>query len=151
MLAFYLNAFTVLVYMPSILCTLLGWTPLEADGAGYLLHMLPLVAATEMWLLVVNHPYNDRRRRQRRRFRSLCDTRHSRSGALRCFARVSVSSPDEQPADVRHASRPGLTRQGAAGRVALSDRREQEVLHETLRSRRRGSGGARIGPCVRAW
>src|SRR5829696_1410509 len=104
-LAFYLNAFTVLVYMPSILCTLLGWTPLEADGAGYLLHMLPLVAATEMWLLVVNHPYNDRRRRQRRRFRSLCDTRHSRSGALRCFARVSVSSPDEQPADVRHASR----------------------------------------------
>jgi cellulose synthase (UDP-forming) len=84
MLAFYLNAFTVLIYIPSIVCTLLGWTPLDADGTSYLLHMLPLVAATELWLLVVNHPYNDRRKRQRRRFRSLWQVRIMWTGVAPC-------------------------------------------------------------------
>jgi len=92
MLAFYLNAFTVLVYIPSILCTLLGWTPLDADGAGYLLHMLPLVAATEIWLLVVNHPYNDRRRRQRRRFRSLWQVRIMWTGMAPVYMKACVQA-----------------------------------------------------------
>jgi cellulose synthase (UDP-forming) len=48
MLLFYINAFTVLIYLPSIACSLLGWTPLAATGTGYIVHMLPLVLATEV-------------------------------------------------------------------------------------------------------
>jgi cellulose synthase (UDP-forming) len=92
MLAFYLNAFTVLIYIPSILCTLLGWTPLDASGTGYLLHMLPLVAATELWLLVVNHPYNDRRRRQRHRFRSLWQVRIMWTGMAPVYMKACVQA-----------------------------------------------------------
>jgi cellulose synthase (UDP-forming) len=92
MLAFYLNAFTVLVYIPSILCTLLGWTPLDANGTGYLLHMLPLVAATEVWLLVVNHPYNDRRRRQRRRFRNLWQVRIMWTGMAPVYMKACIQA-----------------------------------------------------------
>ena len=92
MLAFYLNAFTVLVYIPSILFTLLGWTPLDASGTGYLLHMLPLVVATELWLLVVNHPYNDRRKRQRRRFRSLWQVRIMWTGMAPVYMKACVQA-----------------------------------------------------------
>jgi cellulose synthase (UDP-forming) len=92
MLAFYLNAFTVLIYIPSIVCTLLGWTPLDADGTSYLLHMLPLVAATELWLLVVNHPYNDRRKRQRRRFRSLWQVRIMWTGMAPVYMKAFVQA-----------------------------------------------------------
>jgi cellulose synthase (UDP-forming) len=92
MLAFYLNAFTVLVYIPSILCSLLGWTPLDASGTGYLVHMLPLVAATEIWLLVVNHPYNDRRKRQRRRFRNLWQVRIMWTGMAPVYMKACVQA-----------------------------------------------------------
>ena len=92
MLGFYLNAFTVLIYIPSIVCALLGWTPLDADGTSYLLHMLPLVAATELWLLVVNHPYNDRRKRQRRRIRSLWQVRIMWTGMAPVYMKACVQA-----------------------------------------------------------
>jgi cellulose synthase (UDP-forming) len=69
LLFFYLSSFTVLVYVPAIGCSLLGWVPLESSSVSYLAHMLPIVIATEIWLLAFNHPYNDRRRRQRRIYR----------------------------------------------------------------------------------
>ncbi|QEC46510.1 glycosyltransferase [Baekduia soli] len=92
MLMFYLNAFTVLVYLPSIACSLLGYTPLAATRAGYLGHMLPLVLATEVWLLVVNHPFYDRRRRQRRRLRALWHVRIMWTGMAPIYMRATVQA-----------------------------------------------------------
>jgi len=92
MLVFYLNAFTVLVYIPSIICTLLGWTPLDATGTGYVLHMVPLVLATELWLLVVNHPYNDRRKRQRRPFRTLWQVRIMWTGMAPIYMKACIQA-----------------------------------------------------------
>ena len=70
MFLFYLNGFTVLVYIPAVACTLLGVVPLESSDLGYIQHLLPLVLATELWQLAVNHPFNDRRQRQP--VRALC-------------------------------------------------------------------------------
>jgi cellulose synthase (UDP-forming) len=71
LLFFYLSSFTVLVYVPALCLALLGWPPLDSDAAGFLTRMLPMVVATETWLLVLNHPYNDRRKRQRQKYRAL--------------------------------------------------------------------------------
>ena len=92
MLVFYLNAFTVLIYIPSILCTLLGWTPLDATGVGYVSHMIPLVLATELWLLAVNHPYNDRRKRQRRPVRALWQVRIMWTGMAPIYMKASIQA-----------------------------------------------------------
>ena len=92
MLLFYLNAFTTLVYIPSIVCSLLGFTPLATDGAGYVLHLLPFALATEAWLLTVNHPYNDRRRRQRRRFSSLWQVRIMWTGLAPVYMKASLQA-----------------------------------------------------------
>ena len=92
MLLFYLNAFTVLVYIPSILCSLLGWTPLVSTGLGYLGHMLPLVLATEAWMLVANHPYNDRRTRQRRPIRALWQVRIMWTGMAPVYMKACLQA-----------------------------------------------------------
>jgi cellulose synthase (UDP-forming) len=92
MLVFYLNAFTVLIYIPSILCTLLGWTPLDATGVGYVSHMIPLVLATELWLLAVNQPYNDRRKRQRRPVRALWQVRIMWTGMAPIYMKASIQA-----------------------------------------------------------
>jgi cellulose synthase (UDP-forming) len=92
MLVFYLNAFTVIIYIPSILCSLLGWTPLEATGVGYVSHMIPLVLATELWLLAVNHPYNDRRQRQRRPVRALWQVRIMWTGMAPIYMKASIQA-----------------------------------------------------------
>jgi cellulose synthase (UDP-forming) len=92
MLAFYLNAFLVLVYIPSIICTLLGWTPLDATASGYVMHMIPLVLATEIWLLVVNDPYNDRRKRQRRPIRALWQVRIMWTGMAPIYMKASIQA-----------------------------------------------------------
>ncbi|MGI8778625.1 MAG: glycosyltransferase [Solirubrobacteraceae bacterium] len=92
MLIFYLNAFTVLVYIPSIACSLLGWTPLDADGIGYVGHMIPLVLATEVWLLVVNAPYNDRRGSQRRPFQALWRVRIMWTGMAPIYMKASIQA-----------------------------------------------------------
>lgn len=63
----YLNAFTVPVYVACLALTLgTGHGPLDGTTTGYLLFMLPLALASELWLLVAFRPFNDRRRRQRR-------------------------------------------------------------------------------------
>jgi cellulose synthase (UDP-forming) len=64
MLLDYFHAFAILLYLPCLVMSLLGWTPFQASGTDYLLHIGPVVLATECWLLTVNRPYNDRRRRQ---------------------------------------------------------------------------------------
>ena len=69
LLFFYLSSFTVPVYLIALLGALLGFAPLAAGARDFVLHMIPLVLATELWLFVLNSPFNDRRTRQRRPYR----------------------------------------------------------------------------------
>lgn len=105
MLAFYLNAFTAFVYIPSIACSLLGSPPLIGDGAvDYITHLLPLVLAVEVWLLVLNLPHGDRRKRQRRLVRKLWQTRVMWTGMAPVYAKAVilalVGGPNRKPAYV---------------------------------------------------
>jgi cellulose synthase (UDP-forming) len=101
MLVFYLHAFTTLVYIPSILCSLLGWTPLDSTGTAYIGHLVPFALATEAWLLMVNKPYNDRRRRQRRPFRALWRVRIMWTGMAPIYMKASIQAllggPNRKP------------------------------------------------------
>lgn len=92
MLLFYLNAFTALVYVPSIALSLLGWGPLDSSGFGYITRMVPLILATEAWLLVVSYPYNDRRRSQRRYVRALWQVRIMWAGMAPVYMMASVQA-----------------------------------------------------------
>ena len=101
MLLFYLNAFTVLVYIPSVIFSLLGWTPLQGTDLGYVSRMLPLVLATEVWLMMVNHPYNDRRQRQRRPIRALWQVRIMWTGmapiCMKACVQALLGGPNRKP------------------------------------------------------
>jgi cellulose synthase (UDP-forming) len=102
MLAFYLNAFTAFVYIPSVACSLLGQPPLVGMGAvDYVAHLLPLVLAVEVWLLVLNLPYGDRRRRQRRLVRKLWQTRVMWTGMAPVYAKAVIlavaGGPNRKP------------------------------------------------------
>ncbi len=102
MLAFYLNAFTAFVYIPSIACSLLGAPPVIGDGAvDYLTHLLPLVLSVEVWLLVLNLPYGDRRTRQRKLVRKLWQTRVMWTGMAPVYAKAVIlaiaGGPNRKP------------------------------------------------------
>ena len=92
LLCYYLHAFTVLVYVPSIVGALLGYLPFTASGTSFLVHMLPIVLATEAWLMVINRPYNDRRRRQRNPVRELWRVRIIWSGLAPVFIKASIQA-----------------------------------------------------------
>ncbi|HLM85919.1 MAG TPA: glycosyltransferase, partial [Solirubrobacteraceae bacterium] len=92
LLCYYLHAFTVLVYVPSIVGSLLGYVPFKASGASFVVHMLPVVLATEAWLLAINRPYNDRRRRQRHPIRELWRVRVIWSGLAPVFIKASIQA-----------------------------------------------------------
>ncbi len=101
MFLFYLNGFTVLVYVPAITLTLLGVVPLESSDLGYIQHLLPLVLATKLWLLAVNHPFNDRRRRQREPVRALWRVRIMWTGMAPVYMRAMIQAvlggPNRKP------------------------------------------------------
>jgi|SRR5581483_176931 len=101
LLLFYLSSFTVVVYVPSIVFSLLGVVPIESGTAGFLVHMLPMVLAMELWLLALNFPYNDRRRRQRRLYRDLWGVRTMWAGLAPVFMKATVQAivngPDRKP------------------------------------------------------
>jgi cellulose synthase/poly-beta-1,6-N-acetylglucosamine synthase-like glycosyltransferase len=92
LLCYYLQSFTVLVYVPSIVGALLGYLPFTASGRSFLEHMLPIVLATEAWLMATNRPYNDRRRRQRHPIRELWRVRIIWSGLAPVFIKASVQA-----------------------------------------------------------
>jgi cellulose synthase (UDP-forming) len=92
LLFYYLQSFTVLVYVPCIVAALLGYVPFSANGRQFLLHMLPLILANEAWLLAVNKPYNDRRGRQRRPIRELWRVRVIWSGMAPVFIKASIQA-----------------------------------------------------------
>jgi len=90
LLLYYLQAFTVLVYVPSIIGALLGYVPFAASTGALVVHMLPLVLAYEAWLLALNRPYNDRRGRQRTPIRELWRVRVIWSGLSPVFMKASI-------------------------------------------------------------
>jgi cellulose synthase (UDP-forming) len=92
MMLYYLHSFTSLVYVPSVILSLLGYPPFRTNAIGFLVHMLPLVVATELWLLAMNRPYNDRRKRQRRPIRELFRVRIIWSGMAPVYMRASISA-----------------------------------------------------------
>jgi cellulose synthase (UDP-forming) len=101
MLAFYLNGFTAFVYIASILASLLGVPPLTAGALDYLIHLGPYAVAVEIWLLVHNAPYNDRRGRQRGPFRALWRTRVMWTGMAPVYTRAVLlaiaGGPNRKP------------------------------------------------------
>jgi cellulose synthase (UDP-forming) len=101
MLLDYLHAFAIIIYLPCLLMSLLGWTPLDATGTSYLAHILPVVLATELWLLAVNRPYNDRRTRQRHPYLALWRARIMWTGLAPIYAKASLqailSGPRRKP------------------------------------------------------
>jgi cellulose synthase (UDP-forming) len=92
LLLFYLSSFTVLVYVPAIVLSLLGCVPIESSSVSYLVHMLPIVLATELWFLALNYPYNDRRRRQRRVYRDLWGVRTMWAGLAPVFMKATIQA-----------------------------------------------------------
>ena len=92
MFLFYLHSFTALVYVPSILLALLGYPPFTTTATSFMIHMLPLVLVTEAWLLAMNRPYNDRRRRQRRPIRELWRVRTVWNGMAPVYMRASIKA-----------------------------------------------------------
>jgi cellulose synthase (UDP-forming) len=92
LLCYYVHSFTVLVYVPSIIGALLGYVPFAASGQSFLIHMLPIVLATEAWLLAINRPYNDRRVRQRHPIRELWRVRIIWSGLAPVFIKASIQA-----------------------------------------------------------
>ncbi|HLL49882.1 MAG TPA: glycosyltransferase [Thermomicrobiales bacterium] len=101
MLMDYLNAFTVFVYVPAVACALLGVVPILDTGAGHVAHMLPLVLAIEIWLLVINSPYNDRRGHQRRPIRALWQVRIMWAGMSPIYIKATIQAllggPNRKP------------------------------------------------------
>jgi cellulose synthase/poly-beta-1,6-N-acetylglucosamine synthase-like glycosyltransferase len=101
LMLFYVSSFTVLIYLPAIAASLLGYVPIESSTASFLAHMLPIVIATEVWFLALNHPYNDRRRRQRHLYRDLWRVRTMWAGLAPVFMKATVlavvNGPDRKP------------------------------------------------------
>jgi cellulose synthase (UDP-forming) len=70
-LFFYLHSLTVLVYLPCTALACLGALPVTASPLACLLHLMPYALAAELRLFILNHPFGDRRRRQRSPLRAL--------------------------------------------------------------------------------
>jgi cellulose synthase (UDP-forming) len=70
-LLFYLQSFTVLVYVPCAALACLGAIPVTASALSCVLHLAPYALAAELRLVVLNQPFGDRRRRQRSPLRAL--------------------------------------------------------------------------------
>ena len=98
---FYLSSFTVPIYLISLAGALLGFAPLTAPTLGFVGHVLPLVVATELWLFVLNQPFNDRRARQRARYRELWKVRTMWVGLSPVFMKASIQAilggPNRKP------------------------------------------------------
>lgn len=90
LLLFYLSSFTVLVYVPAIVASLLGYVVIASGTVSFLAHMVPMVIALEIWLLVLNFPYNDRRQRQRRLYRELWKVRTMWAGLAPVFIKATI-------------------------------------------------------------
>src|SRR4029077_7312556 len=89
---FYVNGFTVLVYVPAVALSLLGVVPLVSSDLGYVQHLLPVILATEIWLLALNRPFADRRTRRREPIRDLWRVRIMWTGMAPIFIKATVQA-----------------------------------------------------------
>lgn len=98
---YYLNSFAVMIFLPCLLFSLLGWPPLDASGTSLVMHLVPIIAATELWLLAANHPYNDRRTKQRQPYLALWRARIIWTGLAPVFAKATIlaiiNGPNRKP------------------------------------------------------
>jgi cellulose synthase (UDP-forming) len=101
LLFFYLASFTVPIYLIALLDALVGFAPLAAGAGAFIIHMVPLVLATEIWLFVLNSPFNDRRVRQRRPYRELWKVRTMWAGLapvfMKAVAQALLGGPNKKP------------------------------------------------------
>ncbi len=70
-LCFYLHSLTTLVYVPVTALACLRIAPVNAPALACLIHLTPYALLAELRLLVLNRPFGDRRRAQRRPLRAL--------------------------------------------------------------------------------
>ena len=66
--------------------------PFRTSWPGFIEHMLPLMLATEAWLMAINRPYNDRRQRQRHPIRELWRVRIIWTGLAPVFIKASIKA-----------------------------------------------------------
>lgn len=101
LLLFYLHAFTTVVYVPAVACTLLGMLPIVDRPLPYFAHVVPMAVANELLLLALAQPYNDRRGRQRGQFRALWRIRAMWVGMAPVFmvacVRAVLGGPRRKP------------------------------------------------------
>jgi hypothetical protein len=90
LLLFYWSSFSVLVYLPAIAASLLGYVVISSSTPSFLAHMLPMVIGMEIWLLALNFPFNDRRRRQRRLYQELWRVRTMWAGLAPVFMKSTI-------------------------------------------------------------
>ena len=98
---YYLHSFVVLIFIPCIILSLLGYVPFQTNGPGFVAHVVPAVLATEAWMLALNRPYNDRRRRQRHPVRDLWRMRVIWTGMapvyIKATVRAILGGPNRKP------------------------------------------------------
>ena len=74
---------------------------LDASGTSLVMHLVPIIAATELWLLAANHPYNDRRTKQRQPYLALWRARIIWTGLAPVFAKATIlaiiNGPNRKP------------------------------------------------------
>ena len=99
---FYLNAFTYVIFVASVIATLFGHSPLWDEGWGALYVLAPYALVSEGWLLTANHPFNDRRVKQRHRIGDLWRVRVLWAGLIPVFIKATwlavTGGPNRKPA-----------------------------------------------------
>jgi len=94
---YYMHSFAVFIFVPCIIGSLFGYVPFRTDALGFLEHVFPVVLANEAWLLAINRPYNDRRRRQRHPIRDLWRMRIMWTGMAPVYIRATLQALTEGP------------------------------------------------------
>jgi cellulose synthase (UDP-forming) len=101
LLMFYLQAITVPIWIATGALACFGWLPLRAAPAAFCFHLLPYALITEARLLLLNHPFADRRQRQRYPFRALWRLKVMWIGLAPVYivacAKAIVGGPDRKP------------------------------------------------------
>jgi cellulose synthase (UDP-forming) len=89
---YYLHAFAVFIFIPCIIGSMLGYVPFQTDGLSFVEHVVPVILASEAWMLALNRPYNDRRRRQRHPIRDLWRMRVIWTGLSPVYIKATVQA-----------------------------------------------------------
>ena len=101
MLLFYLTSFATLTYIVSVITALLGASPVTDNSWRAIAFIGPFAIANEAFVLMANHPYFDRRQRQRRRYRAAWNVRVMWTGMAPVYAKATIlalwGGPNRKP------------------------------------------------------